>query len=139
MTRRQAYERAQKRRSLVIAATSTIIAITAVVVLVPLTPGWPKVKRSFFDGEVFVDTFPDLVKAFWLDVKIFLIAVPCIFVLALLIALARNTRNPALFPAAGVRGDLHRRVPRHPGDPHDLPDRLRRTRARVCRASGVAP
>ncbi|HSH10528.1 MAG TPA: amino acid ABC transporter permease [Ilumatobacter sp.] len=114
MTRRQAYERGQKRRSLLIAATSTIIAIAAVIVLVPLTPGWPKVKRSFFDGEVFVDTFPDLVKAFWLDVRIFLFAVPCIFVLALLIALARNTRNPALFPLrafAAVYTDVFRGIP----------------------------
>ncbi len=114
MTRRQAYEQAQKRRSLVIAATSTIIAIAAVVVLVPLTPGWPKVKRSFFDGEVFVDTFPDLIKAFWLDVKIFLFAVPCIFLLALLIALARNTRNPALFPLrafAAIYTDVFRGIP----------------------------
>lgn len=114
MSRRQAYERGQKRRSLLIAATSTIIAIAAVIVLVPLTPGWPKVKRSFFDGEVFVDTFPDLVKAFWLDVRIFLFAVPCIFVLALLIALARNTRNPALFPLrafAAVYTDVFRGIP----------------------------
>ncbi len=114
MTRRQAYERAQKKRSLLIAATSTIIAITAVIVLVPLTPGWPKVKRSFFDGEVFVDTFPDLVKAFWLDVKIFLVAVPCIFALALLIALARNARNPALFPLrafAAIYTDVFRGIP----------------------------
>lgn len=114
MTRRQAYERSQRRRSIVVAATSTIIAITAVVVLVPLTPGWPKVKRSFFNGHVFVETFPALIRAFWLDVKIFLVAVPCIFVLALLIALARNTRNPALFPLrafAAVYTDVFRGIP----------------------------
>ncbi len=114
LTRRQAYERAQRRRSVAIAAASTIIAITAVIVLVPLTPGWPKVRRSFFDGDVFVDTFPDLVRAFWLDVKIFLVAVPCIFVLAILIALGRNTRNPALFPLrafGAIYTDVFRGIP----------------------------
>jgi polar amino acid transport system permease protein len=114
VTRRQAYERTQKRRSLIIAATSTIIVITAVVVLVPRTPGWPKVKRSFFNREIFVETFPALIEAFWLDVKIFLFAVPCIFLMALLIALCRNTRNPALFPLrafAAVYTDVFRGIP----------------------------
>ena len=114
LTRRQAYERTRKRRSLIIAATSTIIVITAVVVLVPRTPGWPNVKRSFFNREVFVETFPDLVTAFWLDIKIFLFAVPCIFLMALLIALCRNTRSPALFPLrafAAVYTDVFRGIP----------------------------
>jgi polar amino acid transport system permease protein len=114
LTRREAFERVQKRRSVVIAILSTAIVVTAVVVLVPLTPGWPKVKRSFFDGGVFVDTFPDLVRAFWLDVKIFLVAVPCIFLLAILIALGRNTRNPALFPLrafGAIYTDVFRGIP----------------------------
>jgi polar amino acid transport system permease protein len=72
--------------------------VAAVVVLVPLAPGWERVQRSFFNGQVFRTTFPDLIDAFWLDVKIFVWSVPCIFVLALAIAIARNTRNPALFP-----------------------------------------
>ena len=66
--------------------------------LVPRAPGWEKVRQSFFDGEVFRETFPDLLDAFWLDVKIFLWSAPCIVVVALAIALARNARNPALFP-----------------------------------------
>lgn len=113
-TRRQAFERAQRRRSNAIAAASTIAVVTAVVVLVPRTPGWPKVRRSFFDGDVFVETFPDLLRAFWLDIKIFLVAVPCIFVLALAIALARNTRNPALFPLrafGAIYVDVFRGIP----------------------------
>jgi polar amino acid transport system permease protein len=68
------------------------------VVLVPRAPRWDKVKASFFDGEILVDTFPRLLEAFWLDVKIFAWSAPCIFALALLIAITRNTRSPALFP-----------------------------------------
>ena len=114
LTRRQAYEQTQRRRSTAIAATSTALVILAVVVLVPRTPGWPKVKRSFFNRSVFVDTFPDLLSAFWLDIKIFLVAVPCIFALALFLALARNTRNPALFPMrafAALYTDIFRGIP----------------------------
>ena len=88
--------------------------VAAVVVLVPLTPGWERVQRSFFDGRVFRTTFPDLVDAFWLDVKIFVWSVPCIFVLALAVAIARNTRNPALFPMrlfSAVYVDVFRGIP----------------------------
>ena len=41
-----------------IAAGSTIAVVLAVVVLVPLAPGWEAVQRSFFNGEVFAATFP---------------------------------------------------------------------------------
>lgn len=97
-----------------IAAASTAIVVAAVVVLVPRTPGWPKVQRSFFNGRVFRDTFPDLLRAFVLDIKIFLVAVPCILVLALALALARNTRNPALFPLrafGAIYTDAFRGIP----------------------------
>jgi polar amino acid transport system permease protein len=85
-----------------------------VVVLVPRAPRWDKVKASFFDGEILVDTFPRLLEAFWLDVKIFAWSAPCIFALALLIAITRNTRSPALFPMrmfCAVYVDVFRGVP----------------------------
>jgi polar amino acid transport system permease protein len=71
-TRRQLYDRSRRRRAVAIAATSTVIVIAAVIVLVPLTPGWQRVRRSFFDGDVFADSFPRLLDAFWLDIKILL-------------------------------------------------------------------
>ena len=114
LTRRQAYERRQRRRGLIIAGTSTVIVVAAVVVLVPLMPGWDRVRQSFFDGDVFRDSFPRLLEAFWLDVKIFLWSTPLIFVVSLMVALARNTRSPALFPlraAAIVYTDVFRGIP----------------------------
>ncbi len=61
-------------------------------------PRWDRVKASFFDGERLVDSMPRLLEAFVLDVKIFAWTTPAILVVALLLAVARNTRNPALFP-----------------------------------------
>jgi polar amino acid transport system permease protein len=113
-TRRQAYEQRQRRRSLLIASTSTMIVISAIVVLVPRLPRWDQVRKSFFDGEIFVDSFPRLLGAFWLDVQIFLWSVPLIFALSLAVAISRNTRSPALFPlraAAVVYTDVFRGVP----------------------------
>jgi polar amino acid transport system permease protein len=113
-TRRQLYERSRRRRATAIAATSTVIAVVAVIVLVPRTPGWPKVRQSFFDGDVFVDSFPRLLSAFWLDIKILLWSTPLIMIVALLVALARGVRSPALFPLralAVVYTDVLRGVP----------------------------
>ena len=98
MTRRQLYEAQQRKRSIRIAATSTVLVIAAIVVLVPLTPGWDKVKRSFFNWDTLVDTFPKLLDAFLINIMIFAWSAPAIAVLGLLIALARDAKSPALFP-----------------------------------------
>lgn len=114
ITRRAEYEQKQRRRAAVIATVSTTIALAAVVVLVPLTPGWEKVKRSFFDVDIFVDSFPGLLEAFWLDVKILLWSAPLILIVALLIALARGARKPAMFPLkafAVIYTDVLRGIP----------------------------
>ncbi|WP_040493517.1 amino acid ABC transporter permease [Ilumatobacter nonamiensis] len=113
-TRREAYERRQRRRSLLIASASTVIVVAAVIVLVPRAPRWDRVKTSFFNRDIFVDTFPGLLRAFWLDVQIFLWSLPLIFVLSLAIAIARNTRSPAFFPLrafAVIYTDVFRGVP----------------------------
>ncbi|SHI04146.1 amino acid ABC transporter permease [Marivita hallyeonensis] len=98
LTRREIYEAQQRRRSVLVASTSTVLAVVALVVLVPLTPGWDKVKRSFFNADVLVDTFPKLLDAFLINVMIFAWCAPAIAVLGLLIALARDAKSPALFP-----------------------------------------
>lgn len=112
--RRIRYERGLKRRSTLIAATSTLAVVVLVVVLVPLTPGWYKVRRSFFNGEVFADTFPGLLSAFVKDVQIFAWCAPCIVVIGMLLAICRNVRTPALFPLrlfAAAYTDIFRGVP----------------------------
>ena len=113
-TRRERYERARRQRSVAIAAISTIVVVGALIVLIPLTPGWGRVRQAFFDGDVFIDTFPGLLDAFWLDVRILLWSTPPILVVSLLIALARNTRSPALFPLrafAVIYTDVLRGIP----------------------------
>jgi len=113
-TRRQVYEAEIRRRSTRIAALSTAGVFLAVVLLVPLAPGWEKVKKSFFNGEVFLETFPGLLNAFLLDVMIFAWSAPLIFLLGLLIALARDVRSPALYPLrlfGMVYTDIFRGVP----------------------------
>ena len=96
--RRAAYERARKRRSTVVATVSSLVVVTAIVVLVPKMPRWDRVHESFFNGERFADSLPRLLEAFVLDIKIFAWSLPAIVVLALLAAITRNSRSAALFP-----------------------------------------
>ena len=114
VTRRQAFERRQKRRSVLIALTSTVIVIGLVVALVPQTPGWYKVKRSFFTGEVLSETFSGLLSAFVKDIQIFLWCAPCILIWGMTLAVCRSVRTPALFPLrlfAAAYTDIFRGIP----------------------------
>jgi polar amino acid transport system permease protein len=114
LTRRQLYERRQRRHSLVVAGISTAIVVIAVVVLVPKTPGWPRVHQSFFNGEVFRASFPRLLRRFWYDIQIWLISAVCILIAGMLVAMARNVRSPVLYPLrlfATLYIDLMRGIP----------------------------
>jgi len=111
---RRRYEQRQKRRSTLIALTSTLVVIGLLVTLIPRTPGWYKVKRSFFNGNVFSDTFPRLLDAFVKDVQIFLWCAPCILVWGMVLAVCRSVRTPALFPLrlfSAAYTDIFRGVP----------------------------
>lgn len=112
--RRALYERARRRRSLAVATVSSLAVATAIVVLVPKMPRWDRVHESFFNGDRFIDSFPGLLHAFILDVKIFAWSMPAIVALALLVAVARNSRSAALFPVRALTiayTDIMRGVP----------------------------
>jgi polar amino acid transport system permease protein len=77
-------------------------------------PRWDRVHESFFNGDRFIDSFPGLLRAFVLDVKIFAWSMPAIVALALLVAIARNSRSAALFPVRALTiayTDIMRGVP----------------------------
>ena len=114
MTRREHYEQQQRRKSLFIAAISTIFVIVAIIIFVPMTPGWEKVQKSFFNGAVLAKTFPKLLDAFTVNIMIFAWSAPAIAVLGLMIALARDAKSPALFPLrifGAAFTDIFRGVP----------------------------
>lgn len=82
--------------------------------LIVTSPGWNSVRKDFFSWYWFRHSFSDVLSSFWLDVKMFLILEVIVLVLALLIALCRNSRIPALFPlrlVATVYTDLLRGIP----------------------------
>ena len=72
----------------------------AVVVVVGLrsSPGWPRVKESFFSWEYFRSSFPSVLAGLWINLQVLLFAVVGVALLATLIALLRTSRSPVLFP-----------------------------------------
>ncbi|MFL5924662.1 MAG: amino acid ABC transporter permease [Gaiellaceae bacterium] len=101
-------------RGVAIALLSTAVFLTVVVVAVTQSAGWPEVKRSFFDWGDISSSFPDIARAFVLNVKIFLVCEVCILVLALVIAVLRSLPGPVFFPLralAVIYADLARGVP----------------------------
>ena len=83
------------RRGALIAIASTVVFFTLLGVLITHAPGWPEVRRTFFDWGQFKDTLPEIARAFRLNVKIFLIAEAFILVFALVLAVIRSLPGPA--------------------------------------------
>jgi polar amino acid transport system permease protein len=102
------------RRGVAIALLSTVVFFTAVAVAVTQSPGWPEVRRTFFNWHDISSSFPDIARAFELNVKIFLVAEVFILVVALAIAVLRSLPGPVFFPLrllAIIYTDLARGVP----------------------------
>ncbi|MEV0999595.1 amino acid ABC transporter permease [Nonomuraea sp. NPDC050202] len=111
---RERVRRSRARRSASIATASTIVFIVLVVWGITSSPGWPRVRETFFDGEQFVAALPDVLEGFLLNIRIFLISEVLILAIGLLVALARGIRTPAFFPIralATLYTDVFRGVP----------------------------
>lgn len=93
---------------------SSVVVIGGLTALVLTSSGWPDVRETFFSTEAFKTSFPDILKGFWLDVKMFVAVEVLVLVLGLFVALIRTGRNPALFPIrllAAVFCDVFRGIP----------------------------
>jgi polar amino acid transport system permease protein len=101
-------------RSTLIALASTVVFAAVVVLVLSNAPGWPEVRRQFFDREVLGASLDVIPEAFLLNIKIFLIAEAIILVVALVIAVVRSLPGPVAFPLrtlATAYADFFRGVP----------------------------
>jgi polar amino acid transport system permease protein len=88
--------------------------VVALVVVVTRSPGWEEFKSYFFDWGYYGEQFPEVAAAFWVNVKLFLIAEALILPAALLLAVLRSLPGPVFFPLralAIVYADLFRGLP----------------------------
>jgi polar amino acid transport system permease protein len=111
---RERYRRDRARRRGAIAAISTLVVLGGAAVLVTQSPGWPRVQQTYFDPGAARDVFPDVAKAFWLNIRLFLVAEVLILVVAVLVAIIRVVPAPALAPIkllATIYTDVFRGTP----------------------------
>jgi polar amino acid transport system permease protein len=102
------------RRGVAVALLSTVVFLVLAAVAITHAPGWPEVRRTFFDWSYFRQSLPEISRAFLLNIKIFAIAEVFILVFALLLAVLRSLPGPVFFPLralAIVYADFFRGVP----------------------------
>jgi len=98
----------------VIAVVSTIVVFALIVLAVVRSPGWDEVKNAFFDGQVFRQSFPEILRVFKVNVRIFCTAEAIVLVAALFVAVLRSLPGPVFFPIrllAIVYADVFRGIP----------------------------
>jgi len=101
-------------RSVTIALVSTVVFFSALALVITNSPGWDEVKNAFFNPTIFKESFPEVLRAFELNIKIFCVAEVFILALALVIAVMRSLPGPVFFPLralAVVYTDLFRGIP----------------------------
>ncbi len=111
---RRAYRTARGRRSALISVVSTLVFLAAVVLLLVNSPGWDRVRESFFDPKTAIDALPKVLVGLWLNIQVLFFAVIGVAILSTLVAIARTLRGPVFTPlrllAAGYT-DVFRGIP----------------------------
>jgi len=95
---RLAYRRRRATRSALIGLASTLAVVGVVGAGVVNSPGWPRVKASFFDADVARAALPDILVGLWLNIRVMAVCAVFILVFGLGLAIMRTLRGPVFFP-----------------------------------------
>ena len=95
---REQYRRRRARNRGAVAVVSTLVVLGVLVVGVTQSPGWPRVRETYFNVDDARSVLPDVAKAFWLNIRLFLVAEVFILVVAVVVAIIRVVPAPALAP-----------------------------------------
>ena len=99
---REAYRQKERRRSVMTSIGSSLALMALIVVTLKLSPGWPRVKESFFSAEYFAMAWPQVVEGLLLNIRVLgvaLIGNQGVGRHALLRYLADASREPVLAAA----------------------------------------
>ncbi len=111
---RQAYRRSRARRSTLVALLSTLVFAAVAVVATTSSPGWPRVRDSFFNFKIGWDSLPAILEGLWLNVRVLVVCQILIVIFGLIIATVRTLRGPVWFPLRALATgyvDLFRGLP----------------------------
>jgi polar amino acid transport system permease protein len=99
---RIAYRRGKAIRSVLLAAGSTAVVGVLLVVAVTGSPGWDRVKGSFFSWQIAKESFPAVVEGLWLNIRMLVVCAVLALALGLVIAVLRTLRGPVFFPVRAM-------------------------------------
>ena len=111
---RVAYRQSRARRSTLIALLSTVVFAAVLLFAVTSSPGWPRVRDSFFNLRVGWDSLPALLEGLWLNVRVLVVCQVLILIFGLGLAAVRTLRGPVWFPLRALATgyvDLFRGLP----------------------------
>jgi len=111
---RVAYRQSRARRSTLIALVSTVVFAAVLLVAVTSSPGWPRVRESFFNLRIGWDSLPALLEGLWLNVRVLIVCQVLILIFGLGLAAVRTLRGPVWFPLRALATgyvDLFRGLP----------------------------
>lgn len=111
---RRAYRRRQTTRSVAVSLVSTLVFAALIWLTVVNTPGFERVRQSFFDLDVAIEAWPRVIEGLWVNVQVLAVAVVGVAVLGTLLAVLRTLRGPVFFPLralAAAYTDLFRGLP----------------------------
>jgi polar amino acid transport system permease protein len=111
---RVAYRQSRGRRSTLIALLSTAVFAAVLLFAVTSSPGWPRVRDSFFNLRVGWDSLPALLDGLWLNVRVLVVCQVLILIFGLGLAAVRTLRGPVWFPLRALATgyvDLFRGLP----------------------------
>jgi polar amino acid transport system permease protein len=111
---RIAYRRRRAQRSTLIAAVSSIVVLVVVAVGIGSTPGWPRVRDTFFDVHRGWEALPTVAQGLWLNIRVMLVCAVLIVIIGMALAIMRTLRGPIFFPLrvfAAAYTDVFRGLP----------------------------
>ncbi len=111
---REAAKRRASRRSTLIALSSTLLFGLALAVVVTGAQGYEMVKNSFFNWHYAKQAMPSVFHGLLLNLRVLIIAEFFVLLIGLLIAIARTSTSPVLYPVrlvATIYTDLFRGLP----------------------------
>ncbi|HYN92247.1 MAG TPA: amino acid ABC transporter permease [Pilimelia sp.] len=99
---RETYARRRTVRSALVAAASTGVLGTLLLVAVVGSPGWPRVRETFGDPAVARAALPAILTGLWLNVRLLVVCAACALAVGLVVAVARTLRGPVFFPVRAL-------------------------------------
>jgi polar amino acid transport system permease protein len=102
------------RRGVLVSIISTVVVVTVVGLLIVNAPGWDEFQAFLLDPQTFASSLPKVLRAFWVNVQIFLVAEFFVLIFGLLLAVMRSLPGPVFTPFRGfaiVYADVFRGLP----------------------------